>query len=305
MDVRYLKTFVALARIGNVTRTAERLDYAPSSVTGHVRVLEDELGLPLMHRAGRGIALTAAGRAFLPEAERIVEAERAALARIRAAIVPASTVALSSAASLAAFILPRALARARAERPDLSVSSRQGMCTDHLLAVRDGELDLALTLESREQLGRARDASMTTEILAYVPIVAVAAAGHRVARLGRVEPASLNGETLIETEPGCSYREAFTAFLDDAGVRIGTRLDFENFEAIRRCAIDGVGIAIVPRFVVGDALDEGTLVELPLRAPGEFAIAATWRPAALTDAARTVLDAARIESAALCPPHAA
>jgi len=171
--------------------------------------------------------------------------------------------------------------------------------------VRDGDLDFAITLESRERLARAAEPALTTEIFADVPIVAVAAANHRVARLARVEPASLNGETLIDTEPGCSYREAFTAFLDDAGVRIGTRLDFESFEAIRRCAIDGVGVAIVPRFVVADALATGALVELPLRAPGEFAIAATWRPAALSDAARTVLDAMRAESAALCAPHAA
>lgn len=57
--MRYLKTFVALAEAGNVTRTAERLDYAPSSVTGHVHALETELGLTLLERNGRGIAFTA------------------------------------------------------------------------------------------------------------------------------------------------------------------------------------------------------------------------------------------------------
>jgi DNA-binding transcriptional LysR family regulator len=305
MDVRYLKTFVALAEAGNVTRTAERLDYAPSSVAGHVHALETELGLTLLERSGRGIALTPAGRAFLPEARRIVEAERAAIAKVRGAILPASSVSVGTAASLAAFVVPRAVARVRAKRPDLSVSTRQGLCSEQVLAVREGQLDLAFTLDSPDALRRLRDASMASEVFAPVQIVAVASPRHRVSKLHHVEPASLEGETLIDTEPGCSYREAFAAYLDDAGVRIGTRLDFDNFEAIRRCAIDGVGVAIVPRFVVAEALAEGTLVELQLHAPGEFAISATWRPAALSEAAQDLLDAVRIESSALNPAHAA
>jgi DNA-binding transcriptional LysR family regulator len=249
--------------------------------------------------------LSAAGQAFLPEARRIVEAEREAIAKVRAATVPASTISVGTAAGLATFVIPRALARVRAKRPDLSVSTRQGLCGEQVLAVREGQLDLAFTLDSPDALRRFRDASMVSEVFAPVRIVAVASPRHRVSKLRQIDARSLEGETLIDTEPGCSYREAFAGFLDAAGVRIGTRLDFDNFEAIRRCAADGVGVAIVPRFVVAEALADGTLVELPLHAPGEFAISATWRPAALGEAARDLLDAVRVESLALSPAHAA
>jgi DNA-binding transcriptional LysR family regulator len=296
MDVRYLKTFVALAEARNVTRTAERLDYAPSSVTAHVHALEHEVGFPLMERTGRGIALTGAGRAFLSHAKRIIDAERTAIAELRTAGVPATTVSVGSAGSIAAFILPRVVARVRAADPHVSISTRQGQCTDHLPAVAAGELDIAFTLERQGDLERQRDATMATETLAPVAIVAVAAPHHRVARLAHVDASALSGETLIDSEPGCSYREAFAAYLDDAGVQVGARIEFDNFEPIRRCAIDGVGVALVPRFVVADALEAGTLVELPLRAPGQFVIAATWRPAGLTAAARAVLEAARAET---------
>ena len=88
--------------------------------------------------------------------------------------------------------------------------------------------------------------------------------------------------------------------LDAAGVRVGARLDFDNYDAIRRCAIDGIGVAIVPRFVVADAIRAGTLVELPIRVPGDFVITATWLPAAHVAAVQDVLVAAR---ATLCPPE--
>ncbi len=299
MDVRYLKTFVALAETRNVTRTAERLDYAPSSVAAHVHALEGELGVALIERAGRGIDLTSAGRAFLAHARRMVDAERSAIADVRAGSIPAGTLTIGAAASVAAFVLPRILERVHARRPDLSASTRQGLCDDHIAAVRRGELDLAFTVESRGQLDRLRDAATQTEIFAGVPIVAAAAPSHRLARLAHVAPADFAGETLVDSEAGCSYREAFAAMLDEAGVRVGARLDFDNFDAIRRCAIDGIGVAIVPRFVVADAIGAGTLVELPIRGPGDFVITATWLPAARVAAVQDVLAAAR---ATLSPP---
>lgn len=296
MDVRYLKTFVALAETRNVTRTAERLDYAPSSVAAHVHALEGEVGVPLIERAGRGIDLTPAGRTFLGHAKRMVDAERSAIADLRAGALPPGTLTIGSASSLAAFVLPRILERVHAHRPALSISTRQGLSDDHVAAVRRGELDLAFTLEARAHLERLRDASTATEVFSTVPIVAAAAPSHRLARLERVEPRDFARETLIVCEAGCSYREAFAAVLDEAGVRPGPLLDFDNLDAIRRCAIDGLGIAIVPRYVVADAVDAGTLVELPIRAPGDFVIAATWLPSARSAAVEDVLAAARAAS---------
>ena len=305
MDVRNLKTFVALAEARTVTRTAERLDYAPSSIAAHVHALEQEVGVALVERIGRGIALTEAGRAFLVHAKRIVDAERSAIADVRAAVVPASAVSLGSAASLASCLLPRILARARLREPNLSVSTRHGSCCDQVAGVRDGELDLALTIERRgEMLDHLRDESLATEELSAVPIAVVVAPQHRLASLTRVAPADFTGETLLDTEPGCSYREAFAALLDEAGVRIGARLDFDNFEAIRQLVRLGAGAAILPQVVVDDELAAGTLVELPIRPPGEFVIVVTWRPATVTAPVQALLNAAREEGKALLPTFA-
>ena len=175
-------------------------------------------------------------------------------------------------------MLPRILERVHAHNPGLSASTRQGLCDDHIDAVRRGELDLAFAVETRGQIDRLRDPSTETEIFNRVPDRRPSRRRTGWHGSGGVEPADFAGETLIDSEGGCSYREAFAAMLDSAGVRVGARLDFDNYDAIRRCAIDGIGVAIVPRFVVADAIRAGTLVELPIRVPGDFVITATWLP---------------------------
>lgn len=70
VDVTHLRSLLEFAESGSITRVAERLNYAPSSIHAHLRAIEIEVGIELTERAGRGIALTSAGRAFVPHARR-------------------------------------------------------------------------------------------------------------------------------------------------------------------------------------------------------------------------------------------
>lgn len=293
MDVRNLRTFVALAETGNLTRTAERLDYAPSSVSAHVQALEEELGVELVQRAGRGLALTESGRAFLAHAQRIVAAERAAIADVRAVFPPASLT-VGAATSIVAYGLPGVLERFRAQHPGVSVAVRQGPGSEHRAAVARGELDLSIDFV--DERVRERDGAAAVELLGDVEIVCVVRPGHRLAQRGALGLRALAGETLIVTDPTCSYGEAFIAALDAAKVQPGPLIELDNFEAIRRLTFDGLGAAVIPRYVVDDALRAGTLVALPIPEPDRaFGIAAAWRPDLLRPALAALLDASRTE----------
>jgi DNA-binding transcriptional LysR family regulator len=83
MDARDLAVFTAVARSGGITKAAQMLNTVQSNVTQRIRLLEDELGVPLFQRHSRGVTLTDAGRQLLPYAERIGhlvgEAKQAAL----------------------------------------------------------------------------------------------------------------------------------------------------------------------------------------------------------------------------------
>lgn len=77
MELYQLKTFVAVAEEGNLTRAAERLHTSQPSVSAHVKALEDELGLPLFERTPKGMQLTPAGSALKTRAEDVLKAANA------------------------------------------------------------------------------------------------------------------------------------------------------------------------------------------------------------------------------------
>ena len=74
MEVRQLQIFRTLAAELNFTRTAELVHTVQSNVTAQIKALEDELGVPLFDRLGRKVALTDAGRRFLPFAQQALAA---------------------------------------------------------------------------------------------------------------------------------------------------------------------------------------------------------------------------------------
>jgi DNA-binding transcriptional LysR family regulator len=304
VDVTHLRSLLEFAESGNITRVAERLNYAPSSIHAHLRAIETEVGIELTERAGRGIALTSAGRAFVPHARRIVDAVSAALTNAQANRRSALTIA--AAQSIVAYALPRAAVSLAAL--DLTLTIRTlANCTDNLRGVVDGEHELGLTLERRETVERWRDGRVGHEILSDVPISIATAPSHPLAGEPDLEIAALRGETLIETEPGCTYREAFAELLETSGVTIAGRITCDDFTAIRALARAGIGLAVVPRFVLADDLRDGSVVELSLSPPGHYVAVATWRRERESEALRNVLDVLRATASSMAqrPPGSA
>lgn len=88
MELRNIKTFVYAAETGSFTEAAQRQNYAQSTVTQQIRLLEEELGTELFIRMGRRVTLSSAGRAFLWHANRMIALEQETLAQFRGSAEP-------------------------------------------------------------------------------------------------------------------------------------------------------------------------------------------------------------------------
>ncbi|MDR3043986.1 MAG: LysR family transcriptional regulator [Desulfovibrio sp.] len=277
MDIRHLKTFLAVAAGLSFRKAAESLHYAPSTVTAQIRALEEDLGVPLFERTGRRVLLTDHGRRLLPRARRIAEmADDARRAVTHDADSGELSVRMSQ--SLGMLCLPEALRRFRARFPSTRVhvatASRHGLAAD----LRHGEVDLALLL------GRPFAADgVDMETLRREPLVCIAAPGSPLAGSpqsgrDRVTPADLAGQPLVLTRHVWSLRPAIEQTLAAAHVRPGAVLECSSIVIVKRCVAAGLGVAVVPLCAVRDEVDRGELRALD---------AAALADAPQTDASQT------------------
>ena len=76
MELRQLKTFQTVARLMSFNRAAEILNYAQSTVSAQIKLLEEECGVPLFNRLGKRIQLTSAGRILIQYSQKMLEIEK-------------------------------------------------------------------------------------------------------------------------------------------------------------------------------------------------------------------------------------
>ncbi|MEV0965908.1 LysR family transcriptional regulator [Streptomyces sp. NPDC049910] len=266
MDTRLLRTFATVARTGNLTAAAERLHLVQSTVTAQVQALEKDLGLRLFDRLPRGVVLTGAGREVLAQAEAVLEAE----SRLRSVAASAGgaggqvtgRVVLSAGETLVSARLPGVITALRRSHPGIEVDLHTMGTATAVAALRTGELDLALLLEDEADF---RDIECTP--LAHEPLVLVCSPEHPVARGATDSPArwaELARQDYFLHEQGCSYSDHFIGRLLTAAEGTQPRITrFGSLEAARSCVAAGLGLSLLARANVADALAAGRLTQVP------------------------------------------
>ncbi|QQE77248.1 LysR family transcriptional regulator [Alicyclobacillus sp. SO9] len=256
MELKQLQTFKVLTEELNFTHTAARLNYAQSSVTGQIQALEQELGVQLFERLGKQIRLTEAGARLLPYAKQILSLAEEAHLSVPDDRRPSGTLTIGAVESLCTYRLAPVLMEFRAQYPDVELVFKTGICADLRRQVLQGDLDLAFTLEEA-----GHDERLVFEVLMQEPMLVLARKGHPLEKLSQVMPSDLKGETLLVTEPGCSYRMMFESSLA-ADAPQNPRVEFASVEAIKQWVMAGLGVALLPQMAVEKELQNGELVSI-------------------------------------------
>lgn len=303
MQLRHLKTFMAVASTLNVTRAAERVHLAQSSVTGQIQALEEELGTPLFDRSRRGLRLTPAGQRLQEYAAKLLalaDEARAAVASAGGGV--AGRLVIGGLETLCAMRLPALLAAYRQRCPAVEVTLKAASSGELRGTVKSGTADACFVFGDV-----ADDADLEGETIAHEALAVIAPPGHPFAARRSLAFADLAGAPFLVTETGCVYRCMFErafAPLAGAGPRIAG--EYGSIAAIRALVEAGEGCALLPRFVVADAVADGRLAMLPW--PGEqprVAVTMLWRRRrAQAPALREFLELARAHFGAATPADA-
>jgi DNA-binding transcriptional LysR family regulator len=283
VELRELTAFREVARQASFGQAALRLGYVQSTVSAQIQSLERDLGVRLFDRLARTIALTAAGHALLPHAERLLELA----AEARAAVGYASAVdgelvgsiSVSAPESLLTYRVPAVLVRFRTEHPgvtiDLHPTAIGGLRSETRRSVASGLVDLAFVLDSRLDVP-----GFAAEVFLPEPISVIAAPAHRLASSQTaVTPADLVGEALLLPEApdsGCAYRGQFEQHLAAALVSTDGALEFASIETVKQCVIAGMGVSVLPSIAVENDVAARRLVRLPWREPFDVYTQLVW-----------------------------
>jgi DNA-binding transcriptional LysR family regulator len=264
MKLDGIATFVAIAEAGSISEAARRLRLAKSVVSERLGELERSLGTALLHRTTRRLSLTEDGAAFLERAARIareVEEAAADLAERRGTL--SGPLRLAAPVTFGRLHLGPALYPFLAEHPRIELT----------LELDDRRVDAAAEgYDAVVRHGLLADTRLVAWRLAMSRRVLVAAPSY-LARHGI--PTSI---AELEQHQGIFYTNRGVAdwrFPGPAGaviVRGRTGLRVNNGDVMRDAAVAGLGIALLPTFVVGAAVRAGalTVVEVGAEAEPEF-----------------------------------
>jgi len=143
VELKQLRCFLAVAEELHFGRAAARLNMLPTALGRQVRLLEEELGTPLLRRTTRQVATTPAGAALAGEARAILEHAAMAARMVRGlAQAPGGPLRIGAIDSAAAGLLPDLLARFRAAHPEIDIRLVEAKSVEILPQLRSGRLDL-------------------------------------------------------------------------------------------------------------------------------------------------------------------
>lgn len=292
MDLRHIRTFLALAEELHFGRAAHRLRVAQSAVSQTLRALEEEIGAALLERSTRHVRLTPAGQQYVQHARAaLAQLDDGAAAALRAASGEVGELRLSFTLMSALTVLPRVVTRFQRAYPRVRLVVTPGGSTEQLDAIRAGRCDIGF-------MAFKRDAKpLESLVVARAALVAVLPSRHPLSKRSRLELSELAHETFIflrqQSEP--QIYEHFRAKCAAAGFEPRFAMEVEHVEALLAFVAAGFGVSCVPSLVEQVRFKGVSTVPLALETRG--GISAVWQPQRLNPTAAHFLELLRAELA--------
>ena len=165
MDINLVRTFLAIAEVGNFVRAAEQLNVTQSTVSARIKLLEDLLGRPVFRRSKAGAAITPAGARFRPFAEKLVQTWEHARQEVGLPTDFAHILTVGAEFTLWERLLVRWIPWIRNAIPDVAIRTDVGSSDYLMRQLIDGLLDVAVTYTPQHRTGLVIEPLMEEELV--------------------------------------------------------------------------------------------------------------------------------------------
>jgi LysR family transcriptional regulator, hydrogen peroxide-inducible genes activator len=288
MNLRDLRYLVALADTRHFGKAAERSFVSQPTLSAQIKKLENYLGVQLIERQPRRVALTDTGARIVPIARRILQDSEEIVSLARHEHDPlAGKLKVGLIPTVGPYLLPLITRRVRRQLPRLKLMLYEHQTQPLLEKLRAGDIDLAVLA-----LPTPLEALEVCEL--YVePFNLAAPSSSALAKKSHVKLEDLSGETLLLLEDGHCLRDQALEVCSRANVRESDDYRATSLETLRQMVAAGLGVTLLPELATRGPFGAGQgLIVKPFSRPvPSRTIGAVWRrSSARTEAIRAVCD---------------
>ncbi|MDD3138791.1 MAG: LysR family transcriptional regulator, partial [Lachnospiraceae bacterium] len=256
MEIKHLRTLIAIVDYGSYQKAAEALGYTQSTITIQMQQLEAELRIPLFQRIGRRMSLSQAGEKVVEQARELVDIADQIGGIADASQPLTGTLRVDIVETLLCFQMQEVIREFRARAPLVKLILRNRNCLKISENLKEGSCDLGISY----RMDWNREVLQTEYLKQQAECILVASS--ELTDTDFVTPHQVKSIPLISDEPDSLFRRQFESYLQEQDIQLEETIELWSTEAIKRCVMSNLGITFLPRFAVEEELADGRLVEL-------------------------------------------
>lgn len=256
MNTKYLITLKTILEAGSFQKAADILNYTQSTVTFQIKQLETELSLKLFEKIGRRMELTQAGKDILPYIDAILQSAEQINNYGKSLSEITGTLKLAIPDSILIYAMQPFIQALFHEAPNVQLVINSLQSNEINRAVMDGTADIGINCEKDNY-----PETIISKQLGTYRAILVAAPFTSKSLIDFITPHQRKPFSLICNEPDGYYQIDMNKYLLEKDIILNPPMKVQSIEAVKKCVMNNLGIAVVPSYSVVEELKSGSLIQ--------------------------------------------
>lgn len=257
MNTKSLVTFKTILEVGSFQKAADKLGYTQSTVTFQIKQLEEELTLKLFEKIGRRMELTQAGKDIMPYIDMILQGAEQIGNYGKSLSEISGSLKLAIPDSILIYNMQPFMQAFTHEAPNVQLVVNSIQSGEINQSIVDGTADIGINCEKDSYPD-----SVIHKKLGKYKAVLVASPFANNNLLDFITPHQRKPISLICNEPDGYYQLDTDKYLSEKDIILNPPMKVQSIEAVKRCVMNNLGIAVVPTYSIGEELKNGSLMPI-------------------------------------------
>ena len=255
MNTKSLVTFKTILEVGSFQKAADKLGYTQSTVTFQIKQLEEELALKLFEKIGRRMELTQAGKDIMPYIDMILQGAEQISNYGKSLSEISGSLKLAIPDSILIYNMQPFMQAFTHEAPNVQLIVNSIQSGEINPSIADGTADIGINCEKDSYPD-----SVVHKKLGKYKAVLVASPFANNNLLDFITPHQRKPISLIYNELDGYYQLDMDKYLSEKDILLNPPMKVQSIEAVKRCVMNNLGIAVVPTYSIGEELKNGSLM---------------------------------------------